>query len=502
MSRPLQAFGYVARLGLLLAAFTGASCLAPLFESDGQALPCPASMVQPSARPNIVLILTDDQQYQTIGAMSLTRSLLVDQGTSFPNAFVTLSVCCPSRATILRGQYAHNHGVTTNAGPDGGWPKFHELGLESSTVATWLHDAGYMTALVGKYLNDYPPVDGSLPVEYIPPGWDEWYANLGPIGALGSKTAYNNYVVNENGKLVAYGDNVTDYQTDVVSRQAVDFICRASASGQPFFLYIAPHAPHSPPWPALRHVGTFGNVLAPRTPSFNEADVSDKIDDIRLLPLLNADSISHIDQLYQRQLETLLAVDELVMAVVGALESSGALKQTYIFYTSDNGFHMGEHRLPPGKGRHFEEDIRVPLVIRGPGIAPGSSVTQLVLNNDLAPTFAEIAGVQPPSFVDGRSLMPLLRAGGSSQPWRKAFLVETYALGSAQSGIHTDSIFFRDVRTYAKELYDLRHDPFELQNTFRVADSDVIRLMSSWLSLLRTCVGQACRGIEDSVVPY
>ncbi|MDP9363610.1 MAG: sulfatase, partial [Chloroflexota bacterium] len=399
--------GRLTVLALLVLALPVLSAVAP-----------PAGAVAvPSARPNIVLILLDDLDARSVEAMPNVMSLLRDQGTTFENFFVTTPLCCPSRASILRGQYAHNHGVLRNVKKGrkpGGFPTFLELGREGSTVATWLHDAGYRTALVGKYLNQYP--EGAEP-GHVPPGWDEWSAE--------ARGQYFNYRLNENGTVVRYGRDPGDYQTDVLAAKATDFVARSAVDDRPFFLYLAPHAPHTPATPAPRHAEAFAGATAPRAPSFNEADVGDKPGWVRAAPALSADEIAGIDELHRQRSRSLLAVDDMVAALVDALRAGGALDDTYVLLTSDNGFHQGEHRLPGGKGDPYEASIRVPLLVRGPGVAAGGTVGELALNVDLAPTLAELAGATAPGFVDGRSLVPLL-AGEPPPAWRRALLVELF----------------------------------------------------------------------------
>lgn len=223
-------------LGILLvymAAFLAAGC-------SGSA---PAGEAQSGARPNFVFILADDMRVDDLEHMPRTRQFFAEEGLAFESAFVTHSLCCPSRASILRGQYTHNHQVWTNASPEGGFEKFRSMGHEDSTVATWLKDEGYQTALVGKYLNGYARRDEKT---HVPPGWDEWY------GALGGN-AYYDYQLNENGEEVSYGSAEEDYQTDVLAEKARDHVRRVAGSASPFFLYLAPGAPHGPFVPAPRH---------------------------------------------------------------------------------------------------------------------------------------------------------------------------------------------------------------------------------------------------------
>jgi len=366
----------------------------------------------PVVRPNIIVILTDDQDL-TLGSldyMPRTRNLIARQGMTFSNYFVPLSLCCPSRSTILTGLYPHNHKVYTNFPPDGGYERFDERGLEEETLATALHSAGYRTALIGKYLNGYP---GDRPASWVPPGWDEWAS---PVA--GSPYAAYRFTLNENGKTVKYGSTTEDYMTDVLAGKATAFVRSAAGSGQPFFLFLATYAPHKPSTPAKRHAGLFPDLKAPRTPSFNEADVGDKPDRIRRMPRLTPAQIGTIDTLYRKQMLSLQAVDEAVAGLVKALQETGQLANTYIVFTSDNGFHMGQHRLEPGKYTPYETDVHVPLLVRGPGVAAGSRTGALAVSVDLAPTLAGLAGVKLPIDADGRSLVPLLR-GQTPEGWRQ-----------------------------------------------------------------------------------
>jgi arylsulfatase A-like enzyme len=306
------------------------------------------AMAQPTPPPNIVLVLSDDEDLGIHPAMLKLKALIEDQGTVFENFFVPYPLCCPSRAAILRGQYPHNTLVLGNLPPQGGFLTFRRLGREDSTIATWLQQAGYRTAFYGKYLNGYTEADAP------PPGWDEWHA--------GNNDGYFNvdYKLNANGAVEAYGDAPEDYLTDVIARKAADHIRRFSAEGRPFFLYIAPFSPHSPYNPAIRHAELFADVRLPRPPSFDEADVSDKPGFLQELPRLRQDQIDEIEAHHRRRLQCLQSVDDLVETVVQTLEATGQLANTYVVYTSDNGFHLGLHRMVEGKDTAYEEDIRWP----------------------------------------------------------------------------------------------------------------------------------------------
>ena len=450
------------------------------------------SIAQPT-RPNILFILTDDQDVGTLRFMPSVQTLLAAQGLTFPNTFAVQPLCCPSRASILRGQYPHNTQILHNAPPVGGFEKFRDLGHETSTLATWLRAAGYRTAFFGKYLNGYPTADQP---GHVPPGWDQWYgAHEGPV-------RYYNYRMTENGRVVSYGDSPNDYRTDVLTEKAVSFIDnRQRNAAPPFFIYFAVPAPHAdrpgdgPAIPARRHVGTFARVSAPRPPSFNEADIEDKPSAIRRLPVLTDEQVAELDDEFRTRVEALLAVDEAVERLVRVLSERGELGNTYIFFTSDNGYHLGEHRIPRGKNTLYEEAIRLPGIVRGPGVPAGLTRPHFVLNIDFAPTFAELAGASIPEFVDGRSLVSLLRRSPTPvNQWRRDFLLEvTNPMGITDRGLRTaDHAYFRFANGETS-LYDLRQDPYQVDSAHQAADPELIRGLTARLSQLATCRGQTCR---------
>jgi N-acetylglucosamine-6-sulfatase len=309
----------------------------------------------------------------------------------------------------VRGQYAHNHQILSNRMPMGGFEKFRNLGLEDSTIATWLDRAGYDTLLIGKYFNGY---DNTT---YVPQGWDEWH------GYLGDYVQSDTYRINENGQIKTYVRSQI-HDTDLFAEKAATFL-QGTAGGAPFFMYLSTNAPHTPALAAKRHQSMFSDVTLPTPPSFNEDDVSDKPAWIGNTPILTPEEVSKLGQRYRQRLRSLQSVDEMVGRLVGVLRQTGELSNTHIVFTSDNGLHLGEHCINKKKWTAYEEAIHVPLLVRGPGVPPGVSRSQMVLNNDLAPTFASLAGLTPPSFVDGRSLSPLLSTSPPS-PWRNALLIE------------------------------------------------------------------------------
>ena len=395
--------------------------------------------------PNFVLIVTDDQRWDTLDAMPAVRRHLVDGGITFSNAFATTPSCCPSRVSLLTGQYSHTTGVLDGSADNapGGAPAF----ADRSSLATWLDDAGYRTGLVGKYLNDY----GELPLGYVPPGWDEWFA----VADSRPQIRYYDYRLNENGTIVGYGDAPRDYSTSVLQEKAVRFI----RDDRPFFLVYAPLAPHLPAIPARQDSGASVPAWGTPPPSFDEDDVSDKPGSAR--PPLD---VSRARSVREDMLRSLPSLDRSIEAIVHAVEAAGAADDTYIFFTSDNGFLWGEHRVM-GKVWPYEESIRVPLVIRPPGRHSSRTLEQVVLNIDIPPTIAELAGIDPGLRQDGRSMVPLLRGIGGS--WRDAFVVEF--LGFAPGippylGVRTRRHIYIEYRNGWRELYDLRADPFQLRN--------------------------------------
>jgi N-acetylglucosamine-6-sulfatase len=474
-------------------------------------------------RPNIVLILTDDLDVElhSLDFMPKLKALLNDQGTTFANHFVPVSLCCPSRATMLLGQYSHNHHIYSNFPPDGGFQMFQEYALDRATIATALEAAGYRTVLLGKYLNGYPHTEAT---NYVPPGWSEWYvpSDNDAYGEL-------NYQLNENGKLVDHGGSPGDYLTDVLAAKAAGFL-RRQGSGQPYFMYLATYAPHAPAIPAPRHQSLFPDLKAPRPPSFDEgaATLRNKPAQFRNVPPLAAEDVATIDALYRRRIQSLQAVDDLIARVLHALELNGQLANTYVFFTSDNGFHMGEHRFRPGKYTAYEEDIHVPLVVRGPGIAAGRVRDELTSSVDLEATFADLAGATLAVRPDGRSLVPLLPAGSPTPAgWRQVVLVEQRPFPhptSPANGIleppdlgdkaglgSFPPVTFRGVRTkttkyveYAsgeREYYDLATDPHELHNLAAKADRTYLSKLAAVLSQLKDCAGKSCRAAESTPLP-
>jgi N-acetylglucosamine-6-sulfatase len=443
------------------------------------------------SRPNVLVLLTDDQTVESMRVMSGVGSELAGAGTTFERSFVSNPLCCPSRATLYTGQYTHNHGVIGNRPPEGGYGRLDK----SEWLPVWLQRAGYRTVHIGKFMNRYGQ---DSPPEEIPPGWSEWYTSVDP-----STYSFTEYRLNENG-VVRWG---TKYSTDEYSDLAVDAVSRLAPSAQPFFLSVAYLAPHSgrpgdpddpaslaTPSPAPRHRDLFAAEPLPVTPAFNEADVSDKPSFIRRRPLLSADRVAAVTENYRQALESLLAVDEGIVRVVSALRAAGELENTLIVFTSDNGYFFGEHRVPNGKVMMYEPSIRVPLILRGPGVPAGQRRRQLVTNADLAPTILEAAGAQPfGRSPDGRSLFPLLRDRGLE--WGRELLVEGAPgiLAVAYAALRNERFVYAEHDNGERELYDLRSDPDQLDNV--VGDrrfASVEARLAERLAALQTCAGRGC----------
>ena len=342
---------------------------------------------------------------------------MTQQGTTFSNYFVTDSLCCPSRSSILRGEYVHNHGVHTNLPPTGGFEQFHSSATRRSTIAH-VDARSRLPHRVARQVPQRVPEHRRAARTCHPAG------TTGSARREATRTRSTTTSSTTTARCVRHGTQPSDYLVDVLSQKADDFIGSAPKN-KPFFLYVAPYVPHQPATPAPRYANAFPGVRAPRPPSFDQVD-STAPAWLRDRPPLTAPLITTIDNLYRRRLQTMLGVDDMLANVVTSSQKSGQLDNTYIVFSSDNGFHLGEHRLPPGKQTAFEEDIHVPLVVRGPGVPKGKTVDNLAENVDLAPTFAALGHAKVPDFVNGQSLVPALH-GTTASSQRSGVLVEHYA---------------------------------------------------------------------------
>ena len=484
-------------------------------------------------QPNIVVILTDDQDYQSdiLDSMPNLQQLLIDTGMTFSNFYAPVPLCCPARATMLRGQYSHNTQILQNTLPIGGFALFLQLGLENDTYATALSDAGYQTALIGKYLNEYPNADD---LTHIPPGWDDWIVPI--TSAYGSY----DYDMNENGVIVSYGNQPEDHISDVITGKALDFITRTTTLSPtaPFFLELNYYAPHSPAIAAPRHLNMFPGAGAPRGASFNESDMSDKPAFMQTMPLLTESQIASIDSFRRKQLQYMQSVDEGIAAVIQSLTDAGQLDNTYILFFSDNGLKMGAHRFGVSKGAPYDEDIRMPFIVRGPGVPAGVTRPDLISMVDIAPTLTELGGTAMTYDVDGRSIVPLLHSTVPPTVWRNTIFLEHWSPpaagrtkphpagepddpGDAQirqlaaqnpdlnsslvlpdwKGLRTQQYKFVDRIGPGVELYDMEHDRYEIYSQYPDASPVFRSQLDSLLADMFVCAGAACRQLEELPPP-
>jgi N-acetylglucosamine-6-sulfatase len=456
----------------------------------------------PPDRPNIVVVMTDDQDAASAGEMDNVQALLADEGTSFDHAYVSLPLCCPSRATFLTGRYAHNHGLRlAELEPSRAEYRRMEAAVGADSLPGWLQSAGYRTALVGKYLNGY----GSYDPREVPAGWDEWVSPVGDESLYG----FDEFTLNENGRLREYAG---EYQTDVLSERAAELIESASRSADPFFLfvgYVAPHDGHGGPQvcqgsaqPAPRHAGALAAEELPRPTSFGEEDVSDKPDFVAERPQIGEEVAAELGERYRCRLESLLAVDEGVAEIVEALESASETDDTVIVFTSDNGYMLGEHRLLESKFFPYEEALRVPLIVRGAGGDPGATVEGAVSNVDLAPTILELADIAPGQpALDGVSLLPAING---EEAFERDLLFEGYYSNESTggrtlryyAGLRRGDFSYVEYRSGESELYDLAADPDQLQNMAGSPETaDLERELSERLEALARCAGTSSRPV-------
>ncbi len=508
------------------------------------------------ARPNIVLIQTDDAVNGDIRFMPNVRKVLGKGGTTLSNYAVPYPLCGPARAALLTGQLPHNNKVVSNfRSNDGGHLTFRDLPgklNQSNSLAPWLRHAGYRTALVGKYLNEY----GSLDRTEIPPGWNRWAALID-----NSTYDYFNYGINVDGKVRFHGDrnyaeaqinlatintndppdtfvdllnsfkkafdpydyfgtqDESEYTMDVTGRYAARFVKNSAPRKRPFFLYystpgphaedtnhaqgLRPGAPEPDPRPPARYADTFDNVELPKPASFNEADVSDKASNLSSQPLLSDAQIEGIQDNYRGRLGALRAVDDQVGRIVRQLKRSGEYKNTYIIFNSDNGYLQGEHRLRSSKFLPYENSVTVPALIRGPGIKKGRTLRGAAMDVDVTRTILDIANVKSGRKMDGISLLPAVR-GKKRLPSRKIPLEALRPLFRFYSPITAFDLPYYGVRTanykYVHwsfeevELYDLKKDPDELDNLAGdPAYASRVSYLESVASRLRECRGETCR---------
>jgi N-acetylglucosamine-6-sulfatase len=543
-------------------------------QQSASAAPTSRSALLPAGqKPNFVVIQTDDQTidqlYATytppggapIPAMPNTLAAIAGKGITFNRYYVPYPLCCPSRVSLLTGRYAHSHNVRGNVPPNGGATGFFFRQANSHNLATWLQAAGYRTIHVGKFLNGYgdePFDDGKT----VPPGWNAWHSVIkadthhyfygytlnnngtleGPIGDSGS------WDTREYGQRDDFGCPFAPlnglpclYATDVFTRIASEEMFGTPAE-QPFYVQLDYTAPHGDfrrpagPEPATRHYDSFAGAPYPHGPSegFNEGNVNDKPLFIREASYLSPTETHAYRVYYQKGLESLRGIDDGVQQIVNTLGAMGRLRNTYILFTSDNGFFYGEHRLTGGKFLAYEPATHMPLLIRGPGIKPGSSTGELAANIDLAPTVLELAGASADKSIDGRSLVPYMV--DPTLRTRRPILFESFVetndvnaqggqplatrpgpgaargTGSGEAGaslvappkdyigIRLGPFKYIEWPNGEKELYDINKDPFELNNKVRDKNLFPIRnFLSEELRRLATCVGRKCQTPAEKI---
>ncbi len=466
-------------------------------------------------RPNIVFVLTDDLAWNLVTKRYMPHVVALEkQGVTFTNYFVTDSLCCPSRSSIFTGLVPHNTKVFKNKGKQGGYNQFLRRGLEQQTYAVAMHRSGYRASLMGKYLNGYGK---PVMTTHVPAGWDDWH------GASNGYPEFN-YDLNENGTINHYGgpppppSNAKNYLTDVLSGRASEFINGAANAHEPFVIELASFAPHKPYIPAPRNANDFPGLRAPREPSFGTANTSPP-KWLRDRPPLTAAQVALIDHDYRLRAQSVEAVDRLIGSVEATLKARGLADNTYIVFSSDNGYHMGQHRLLPGKQTAFDSDIRVPLIVVGPGVPHDRRISAFAENVDLYPTFLQIGGAKPTETVDGRNLLPLLHAKPRSQlTWRTAVVVEHR--GQTGSGdpdfdygnlsgnptsyeaVRLPGAVYVEYLDGEREYYDITHDPFERHNIYgRLSGATKARLHAI-LGPLTRCHGSGSNSCWKAERPH
>ena len=462
-------------LAMVAAALALSGCTTALSRPT---LPSPAtSGGHPSpTHPNIVFVLTDDLSWDLVKYMPHVKALQ-QQGMTFTNYTVTDSLCCPSRASIFTGDFPHNTHVLGNTLPTGGFYKFRAEGDDRSTFATSLLKAGYRTAFMGKYLNGYNPAQSrpslreALFGPYVPPGWSTWDG----VGS-GGYSGYN-YGIGEGNKVVYYGHSPSDFMNTVLQSKATAFVASAASQPDPFMLEVAPFSPHSPYTPAPSDVGTFAGIQAPKGPNFDTLP-HPAPGWMKARHPLDSSALAKIREWYELRVEAVQSVDRMIGAIEHSVQAAGQADNTVFVFSSDNGYHLGQYTLEYGKQTAFDTDIRVPLIVAGPGIPPDSQSNAMAENIDLRPTFEQLAGTSTPSNVDGRSLVPLLDQ--QSTAWRTYALIEhahanpdvtdpdtqDYTSGTppTYNAIRTKSFVFIRYEDGEIEFYDIAKDPYELHN--------------------------------------
>ncbi len=457
----------------------------PLGKSATARTSKPNSATAQASRPNILLIMTDDQPHYTIMRMRNLRSLVGDMGATFKRAYLTTPQCAPSRASYLTGMLAPNHGIREN---EGAARRFQELGLNAGSLGNRFQGAGYATGYFGKFMNNYG-AEGIR--QWVPAGWDRWFAFAdNPPGP--------SYRVNDNGTMREFDQRI-DPDARLIPNRTQAFMKRHAEA--PWFCFLSVSGPHQPYGPTEKHAHDYDGMQPERRGAYNEEDVSDKPHHVRNEPRLTQETKDKIQSHTEGKYEELADIDDhAVRNTIRALRETGQLNRTYIFFVTDNGYLLGEHRLLE-KRRPYEESARTPLLVRGPRILAGSRRPEIAANIDLPATFAEIAGFDPAGY-DGRSLLPLLE--GKSIPWRDALMVEWRGVAEKFGGEPGyDALVTQDNRMYAeydsgeREYYDMRSDPDQAENISGLRPEEEAAL-SARLAGMRGTAGDAYRAAENT----
>lgn len=459
-----------------------------------------AQVIMPTreTRPNIVFILADDFAINLLQYMPNVLAMQ-QEGATFANYFVAASLCCPSRSSIFTGKYPHNTGVLTNVLPDGGYGAFNAHGNDVRTFAVALQKVGYRTAMLGKYLNGYRPrLNG------VAPGWTMW-------DVAGDAYPEFNYYLNESGSVHYYGTAPEAYLTDVLAGMADTFI--RESSSQPFFIEVATFAPHAPYIPAPRDRDKFPGLKAPRTAMFGARPDANAPAWLREIPVLRAPEITKIDDAFRMRAQAVQAIDKMIGQLRATLAAIGIDKKTYVIFSSDNGLHMGDYSLRPGKMTPFDIDVHVPLIVVGPGVIAGATINPIVQNVDLAPTFADLVGEPGPLVPDGHSLVGLLRpppgVEAVTSDWRHVALIEHHhpapdptdpdmpapfsANPPSYEALRGETFLYVEYDHGDRSYYDLTRDPLELKNILTTVPADRLQKLHALLQSVVACKGaQAC----------
>ncbi len=462
-------------------------------QSPPGARSAPAATDEP---PNIVLLMADDMTYEELEAMPIVRRQLADRGVAFTQAYSPDPSCCPARATVLTGQYAQNHGVYTNRVPAGGWGQYRDD--ESESLPVWLQDAGYTTSWIGKYMNGYP---GAEDPATVPVGWDGWHV---PVHGVYN---YVRSTINHDGTLLRDGQH---YQTLAWRDEMLRQVDALVAGAAPYFMTVSFLAPHSggpsdpddidgkdllgTPYVFRRDRDTWSGRPVLDKPNLREDDVSDKPQYVQNAAPVNWEALAEARE--QRR-EALASVDRAVGSLIRELRSRGELGNTLIVFTSDNGFLLGEHGLLR-KSLPYEESVRVPLIVRGPGFAEGSQVATPVSHADLAPTFLDLAAGLATRPQDGVSLFDVL---DDPRTWRQREILLQYEHPDSQPrkrmrwvGLRGNRWAYYEYSNGERELYDMRADPFQLENLVEQRlQQRRVRNLHRQLAVQQTCSGPTCK---------